>query len=185
MIGDAEVTVYVGETYTDPGVTVTDNTTASGDITVDIDTSAVDTATKGTYTVTITATDAYDNESTATRTVKVAYEPYPDATGVRATKLVVNLGSSNALYWGWLDEAGNLIDVRGDTQILRIREGSCKGPIILQMAGDPGSSGFRFKSDNEVQFNWQVEGKKNRYYCAEVESSKTEQTQYSELMQIK
>jgi hypothetical protein len=185
LIGDAEVTVYVGETYTDPGVTVTDNTTASGDITVDIDTSAVDTATKGTYTVTITATDAYDNESTATRTVKVAYEPYPDATGVRATKLVVNLGSSNALYWGWLDEAGNLIDVRGDTQILRIREGSCKGPIILQMAGDPGSSGFRFKSDNEVQFNWQVEGKKNRYYCAEVESSKTEQTQYSELMQIK
>ena len=182
LLGDAEVTVGLGESYSDPGVNVTDNTTASGDILVDIDTSAVDTGVLGSYEVLITATDAYDNETTATRTVKVQYT---DGTGIRPTKLLVNRGSSNALYWGWLDSFGNLLDVRGDSQILRIREGSCSGPVVLQTAGDPGSSDFRFKNDNEVQFNWQVEVRKNRDYCAEVESSKTGQTQYSPLIEVK
>ena len=182
LLGGNEVTVGLGATYTDPGVNVTDNTTASDDIVVDIDTSAVDTAMLGSYEVLITATDAYDNETTATRTVKVQY---PDGTGIRPTKLVVNRGSSNALYWGWLDSFGNLLDVTGDTQVLRIREGSCSGPVVLEMAGDPGSSDFRFKSDNEVQFNWQANVKKNRSYCAEAESSRTGQTQYSPLIEVK
>ncbi len=185
LLGGAEVTVYIGEAYTDPGVTVTDNTTASGDIVVDIDTSAVDTNTIGTYTVNITATDASDNITTATRTVSVEYEPYPGSTGIIPAKLEINRGSSNALRWGWLDEFGNLIDVRGDTQIMRIREGSCGGPVVLEMAGDPGSSDFRFKNNNEIQFNWQADVMKNRDYCAEVESSRTGQKQYSPLIRVK
>ena len=53
------------------------------------------------------------------------------------------------------------------------------------MAGDPGSSDFRFKNNNEIQFNWQADVKKNRDYCAEAESSRTGQKQYSPLIRVK
>jgi hypothetical protein len=182
LLGDAEITIGVGEVYVDPGVEVSDNSTASGDIIVDIDTSAIKNTSLGTYPVIITATDASGNSATATRTVIVGYA---DGTGIRPTKLLVEHGSSNALFYGWLDQYGNLLDVRRDTQILRIREGSCAGPIVFIAASDKGNSGFRFKNDNEIQFNWEVEGQVGELYCAEAESSTTHQKQQSPLMEIK
>ncbi len=182
LLGDAEITIGVGEVYVDPGVEVSDNSTASGDIIVDIDTSAIDNTRLDTYDVVITATDASDNSSTAMRTVIVGYA---DGTGIRPTKLLVEHGSSNALFYGWLDQNGNLLDVRRDTQILRIREGSCAGPVVLIAASDKGNSDFRFKNDDEIQFNWEVEGQVGKRYCAEAESSTTHQKQYSPLIEIK
>jgi len=183
LLGDPEITIEKGDSYSDPGATVTDNVTASGDIVVDIDASAVDTDTEGSYSVVITATDESGNTATAVRTVIVKFV-YADGTGIVPKKLIVNLGSSNGLLWGWLGDGGNLVDVSGDMQILRIREGSCSGPIVFEMAGDPGTSGFRFKNTFEVQFNWQVEGEIGKQYCAEAESSRTGQRQYSPLMRI-
>jgi hypothetical protein len=182
LLGDAEITIGLGETYVDPGVEVSDNSTPVGEIEVDINSSAIDNTVLGPYEVVITATDASGNSATASRTVTVGYT---DGTGIRPTKLLVEQGSSNALFYGWLDQNGNLLNVRNDTQVMRIREGSCMGPVILQEASDKGKSGFRFKNDNEIQFNWEVEGQIGNLYCAEVESSTTLQKQYSPLMEIK
>lgn len=61
-------TIYVGDEYTDPGITATDNSYQP----IDIDISnPVDTTTEGTYIITYTATDAYDNTTVITRYVTV------------------------------------------------------------------------------------------------------------------
>ena len=103
--------------------------------------------------VTCTASDAF-NSSETTFTVSVRY---PDGAGIFANKYRVNAGSSNPLTWAWQDEFGNNIDSSGDMQMLRIVD--CDNPsiVVLETAGDPGSSGFRFKSDNSWEFNWQTD----------------------------
>jgi hypothetical protein len=182
LLGDAEITIGLGDAYVDPGVNVSDNSTPTADIIVDIDTSGVDVNNLGQYTVVITATDASGKEASTTRTVNVGYA---GGTDIRPSKILVELGSSNALFYGWLDQHGSLVNVRKDTQILRIREGSCAGPVVLIAASDKGKSGFRFKNDNEIQFNWEVEGTVGKLYCAEAESDTTHQKQYSPLIEIK
>jgi len=182
LIGDAEITIALGDTYEDPGVTVTDNSTADDDIVVEIDTNGVDSNALGRYEVAISATDASGNTARATRAVIVGYA---GGTGIRPTKTVMNRGSSNALFWGWTDRFGNLVDASGDGQTLRIRRDNCDGPVVLQMASDSGQSDFRFKADYEIQFNWQSEKslRKGRY-CAEAESGSTGQRQNSPLIEV-
>jgi hypothetical protein len=61
-------TIHVGDNYSDPGITAFDNSYQP----IDIDISnPVDTSTAGTYIITYTATDAYDNETIITRYVTV------------------------------------------------------------------------------------------------------------------
>ena len=56
LVGDAEITVEVGSTYTDLGATASDN--YDGDITADIDVNnPVDTSVIGSYTVTYNVSD--------------------------------------------------------------------------------------------------------------------------------
>ena len=71
LVGDATVTVQVGDTYTDAGATATDN--YDGDLTSSIVvTGSVDTSTIGTYTVTYNVSDASGNAAdSVTRTVNV------------------------------------------------------------------------------------------------------------------
>lgn len=184
LIGDPEITIGVRDTYIDPGATATDNAYSDSDITIDIDTSAVDTDMAGTYTVVITATDPSGNVAEISRTVIV--DGYPGGTGISPKKLNPRLGSSNGLLWAWLDESGNAVDSSGDMQTIRIREGDCEtGTIVFEMAGDPGTSGFRFKSNNYWQFNWQTEGQRGTNYCAVVESALAGQTQVSPLMKLR
>ena len=182
LLGDNPVTIGLGEAYVDPGVDVFDNSTLPADIDIDVDDSGVDINSLGNYQAVITATDVSGNSASATRDVIVGYA---DGTGIRPTKLLVELGSSNALFYGWLDQQGNLINVRADTQIMRIRKGSCSGPVVFMAASDKGKSGFRLKKDNEIQFNWDVEGEAGMSYCAEAESTTTGQRQVSPLMEIK
>ena len=68
LSGSAEVSITVGDTYTDAGATATDN--VDGKITP-VKSGKVDTTTAGTYTITWTATDAAGNVGTAQRTVIV------------------------------------------------------------------------------------------------------------------
>ena len=76
LVGDAQITVEVGTTYTDLGATASDN--YDGDITADIVTvNNVDTSVIGSYTVTYNVTDIGGNAaSEVTRTVNVT-----DTTG--------------------------------------------------------------------------------------------------------
>ena len=116
------------------------------------------------------------NSSSASFDVRLGYA---DGFGITPKKLVSQAGSSNPLTWGWLDSNGNTINTSGDTQMVEIR--SCNdGTIVLAMAGDPGSSGFRIKSNNAWEYNWQSDDgfgtplPKGRY-CARVTSTITGQ----------
>ncbi len=69
--GTANMYVVVNEKYEDPGFTASDD--CDGDITSKVTMEGkVDTAKTGTYKITYTVKDSYDNVTTATRTVNVA-----------------------------------------------------------------------------------------------------------------
>jgi len=100
IIGNNPAEVEVGATYSDNGVTVTDNVNdnlgysiavdgidlPAGELQVDIDTSAL-----GEHTITYTATDAAGNTTTAARTV-VVYDP--NASSVTADPVVTETAST-------------------------------------------------------------------------------------------
>ena len=68
--GSATMTLTVGDTFTDPGATASDN--VDGDITSKITKSGtVDTSTPGTYTIVYSVTDSAGNKTTKKRTVRV------------------------------------------------------------------------------------------------------------------
>ncbi|WP_371193491.1 immunoglobulin-like domain-containing protein [Glaciecola sp. SC05] len=68
LVGNAVITLTVGQTYTEQGATVTDNVDTG---LVAVISGTVDTSTLGSYTVTYTATDAANNQSSITRSVVV------------------------------------------------------------------------------------------------------------------
>ncbi len=76
LLGDAVIELIEGEQYQEPGFTATDN--VDGDITANVVvTGEVDTQTIGTYTITYTVKDGYDNEVYTQRTVQVNKKPLP------------------------------------------------------------------------------------------------------------
>jgi hypothetical protein len=184
--GDPTITVLQGSgPYVDPGATAVD--VVDGDVSgsIIIDDSAVNTDVAGEYTVSITARDnavPVPNETTVFRTVIVEFQ-YAGSTGIQPQKLLINRGSSDPLFWAWLDQHGNPVDSSDDMQMLHIE--NCKtGQTVLSIAGDPGSSGFRFKSDLFWQFNWEAIVKPGSY-CAVVESSRSGQEQFSPPITVK
>jgi hypothetical protein len=78
LMGSATMALTIGDAYTDPGYTATDD--EDGDITasVVVGGDAVDTSTAGTYVVTYNVTDSGGNAATeVTRTVTVSAAPPP------------------------------------------------------------------------------------------------------------
>ena len=94
LVGDAQITVEVGSTYTDLGATASDN--YDGDITADIVTvNNVDTSVIGSYTVTYNVSDDAGNAATeVTRTVNVTDTTAPVITLVGDTQITVEVGST-------------------------------------------------------------------------------------------
>ena len=183
LLGDSPYTISMGAgPYVDPGATALDNQTTDLTDSIVVDDSAVDTTVAGTYTVNYSVTDASGNTATATRTVIVEF-----AYGlgeIIATKYTVKVGSSNPLYWAWLDMNGNPVDSSGDPQMLTIRD--CEsGTVLIDPVGDPGASGFRYKEDNWWQYNWDSMGEAGRSYCASVESGRTGQIQFSRPIRLR
>ena len=78
LLGNASISIVEGVAYKEPGYTATDN--YDGDITEKVVVSGtVNTSVPGTYTLTYSVTDSYNNTVTATRTVTVkALPPMPD-----------------------------------------------------------------------------------------------------------
>ena len=69
--GATPINLNVGDTFSDPGATATDDT--DGDLSALIQTTgSIDTATAGTYTITYTVSDQAGNQSTKTRTITVS-----------------------------------------------------------------------------------------------------------------
>lgn len=78
LLGNADISIVVGGTYTEPGFTATDN--YDGDITSKvIVTGTIDTATPGNYTLEYSVTDSYNNVTTVKRIVRIySKQPAPD-----------------------------------------------------------------------------------------------------------
>lgn len=108
--GDAKITLKAGASFTDPGVTATDN--IDGDLTAAVTVSGtVNTYLAGTYTITYTAVDAAGNTTTVERTVvveaikqpetvspggKVIYLTFDDGPGRYTQQLLDVLAQYNA-----------------------------------------------------------------------------------------
>ena len=94
LVGDTQITVEVGSTYTDLGATASDN--YDGDITADIVTvNNVDTSVIGTYTVTYNVTDSSGNDATeVTRVVNVTDTTAPVITLVGDAQITVEVGTT-------------------------------------------------------------------------------------------
>ena len=90
LLGDATVTIEVGDTYTDAGATALDN--YDGDITNDIVVSgSVDTTTVGVYTLSYNVADDNDNNAVAiTRTVNVESSLSVDDEIIKNLKIYPN-----------------------------------------------------------------------------------------------
>ena len=72
--GEAAVSMYVGDSYSEPGYSATDD--RDGDLSEKVSVEgSVDTATAGTYTLTYKVQDSFGNETTKTRTVTVSARP--------------------------------------------------------------------------------------------------------------
>ncbi len=78
LLGDATMSLTVGDTFTDSGAIATDNFDAMVVVNV---AGAINTAVGGTYIITYTATDSAGNSATVTRTVNVTV-PTPTQTQV-------------------------------------------------------------------------------------------------------
>jgi len=87
--GSNPMTVQCGSGYTEPGATALD--ACDGSISVTISGSVL--STKGTYTVTYTASDASGNTSTKTRTVNVVDTTAPTITPNGSNPMTVQCGS--------------------------------------------------------------------------------------------
>ena len=149
----------------DPGPTV-DCTPASGSLFA-----------PGETVVSCEARDASGNTATDDFTVVVGYVGY----GIFPTKLSVKSGSSNPLTWAWGDGSGNNLDSSADVQRLRIIQCGDPSMVVVDVAGDPGSSGFRLKSDLAWEFNWQSDDEQGNAlpratYCARVTNERTLQS---------
>ena len=95
LLGETEVSLELGSTYTDAGATAADN--IDGDITSNIVTvNSVDVNTVGTYTVTYNVSDAAGNAATqVTRTVNITPDvTIPVITLLGETEVSLELGST-------------------------------------------------------------------------------------------
>ena len=94
LVGDSQVNIEVGSTYTDAGATATDN--YDGDISSQIVVvNNVDVNTLGSYTVTYSVSDSSSNAATvATRTVNVVDQTAPTITILGDNPVTIEAGST-------------------------------------------------------------------------------------------
>ncbi len=126
LIGDNDITLNVGETYTEQGVTVIDN---SGESIAAVITGSVDVNTEDTYILTYTATDRSRNQSQITRTSNVMQVPIIGITfnvnNIKQTYgasgrfyTFVSTGMDDNLYGAWSLEPTVLTNISWDFQVL-------------------------------------------------------------------
>lgn len=127
LIGDAEITLNVGDVYVEQGVTVTDNL---GENIAPVITGSVDTNTAGTYTLTYTAKDSNNNTSTVGRIIQVI------ATTI-VTRTFAGITSANA--------PNNYINLLNNIEALGFAENSLNN-IYMDKIGYKLSVACKFKA---------------------------------------
>jgi hypothetical protein len=159
LLGDAEVSLELGSTYTDAGVTAVDNT--DGEITSSIVTvNPVDANTVGSYTVTYNVSDAAGNAAVqVARLVKIGgiididgnaqYDALTDGLlllrsmfGLDGNALISGAIASDATYVSsteiesQIDALGALIDIDGNGQIDALTDGLLILRYLFGLEGD-------------------------------------------------
>ena len=159
LLGNAEVSLELGSTYTDTGATAVDN--IDGDITANIAVvSTVDVNTVGTYTVTYDVSDAAGNAAVQVlRTVEVGgiidvdgngqYDALTDGLlvlrsmfGLDGSALISGTVASNATFTSATDieaqiqNLGILVDIDGNGQIDALTDGLLILRYLFGLEGD-------------------------------------------------
>ncbi|MDC0552063.1 DUF5011 domain-containing protein, partial [Flavobacteriaceae bacterium] len=91
LIGDNPITIEVGDTFTDPGASATDNYDTEISVTVS---GEVNSENIGSYTLAYTATDSSGNTTTATRTVNVVDTTAPVITLNGDNPMTIEVGTT-------------------------------------------------------------------------------------------
>ncbi|GGA75520.1 hypothetical protein GCM10011369_16730 [Neiella marina] len=119
LIGESTMTITVGDDFSDPGSTVSDN--VDSDL-VAVASGAVDNMTPGSYVITYMVSDVAGNEATATRTVVVEAAPISDS---EAPVITLNGESSMTLLVGNdYQEPGATVTDNVDTGLVAAIAGS-------------------------------------------------------------
>ena len=93
LIGSSTINLEVGDTFTDPGATASDN--IDGDLTSSITSSGtVNTATEGTYTIEYSVSDAAGNIASVSRTVIVSLDLPPTITLTGSSTINLTVGDT-------------------------------------------------------------------------------------------
>ncbi|MDB4016233.1 BspA family leucine-rich repeat surface protein [Flavobacteriaceae bacterium] len=93
LVGSSTIYLEVGETFTDPGATASDN--VDGDLTSSITSSGtVDTATEGTYTIVYSVSDTDGNIASVSRTVIVSLDLPPTITLTGSSTITLLVGDT-------------------------------------------------------------------------------------------
>ncbi len=127
--------------------------------------------------VSCTATDASDNEASASYTVRVEFG---SSFGIDFSKGGVKSGSTAPSTFGWLDESGNRIDSSDANPVVTAKI-CATGEIVLNPGQFPGNSDLRWDATMlEWKFNWQTVFEDGTpipgsLYCVQVISLKTGQ----------
>lgn len=94
LLGDAQMSIYPGTEFVDPGYTAIDN--CDGDVTQNVEvTGSVDIWLPGEYLIEYTVTDNYGNTATAVRTVTVQQVTYSGGTNGKVICLTFDDGPSS------------------------------------------------------------------------------------------
>ena len=93
LVGSSTINLEVGDTFTDPGATASDN--IDGDLTSSITSSGtVNTATEGTYTIEYSVSDAAGNIASVSRTVIVSLDLPPTITLTGSATISILVGDT-------------------------------------------------------------------------------------------
>jgi hypothetical protein len=107
--GDNPLNLLVGDTYTESGASVTDN---SGEaLTATVESNNVDTSVAGNYEVVYSAVDGSNNEGRATRTVNVTTGNAPEITVIGDNPLTVEVTQTGT----YSDPGATAADIEDDT----------------------------------------------------------------------
>ena len=117
--GDANLTLNVGDTYTEPGATAIDD--RDGNVSVEID-GVVDTSKAGTYTVTYTARDKAGNSSSKQRVVTVKDKPKIVLIFTGKAKSDFATSSNSVLLEGYTYANDTISDITCTNELTNVEE---------------------------------------------------------------
>lgn len=140
LVGDAEMTVTEGETFEDPGATVSDAADPDVEIVV---TGTVDATRAGSYTLTYSATDASGNVAEpVTRTVDVVFDGEFAVASAGANLVLVGLHADGTLVERSVATPLDLEGYNVNQTFFGLAQHPVTGDIYATSFNDCGSEGF-------------------------------------------